>query len=86
MFVEFITGPGISKIDPRGLITTGAPNHTLSIHLDFAGLQTQLILHLQPILNNLHWIRPYPETVKENDYLPSTDVFGNIQHEFWRVI
>lgn len=79
-------GPGIPKIDPRGLITTGARNYTLSSCLDFARFQTQLSLHLQLILNNLHLVHPYSETVKENDYVPSTDVFGNIQHKFWCVI
>lgn len=86
LFVEFIMGPGIQKIDPWGLITTGAPNYTLSSCLDSAGFQTQLSLHLQPILNNLHLVHSYSETVKENYYLPSTDVFGNIQHKFWCAI
>jgi len=86
LFVEFIMGLGIPKIDPWGLITTGAPNYTLSSCLDFARFQTQLSLLLQPILNNLHWVHPYSETVKENDYLPSADVFGNIQHKFWCLI
>lgn len=86
MFVEFIMGPGIPKIDPQGPISTGAPNYTLSSCPDFADFQTQLSLHLQPILNNLLLVHPYSETVKENDYLPSTDVVGNIQHKLWCVI
>lgn len=73
-------------MDPQGLITTGAPNHTLSICLDFAGFQTQLCLHLQPIWNNFLLVHPYKEAVEENYYLPSTDVFGNIQHKLSCVI
>lgn len=86
LFVEFIMEPGIPKIDPQGLITTGAPNYALSICIDFAGFQTQVSLHLQPIWNNFHLVHPCKETVEKNDYLPSTEVFENIQHKCFCVI
>lgn len=85
LLMEFIMGPGIPRIDPQGLIT-GAPNYTLSICLDFAGFQTQLCLHLQPVWNNFHLVHPHKEAVEKSDYLPSSVVFGNIQHKLPCVI
>lgn len=76
MFVEIIMGPGILKIEPWGLTSTGAPKYALASCHDFAGFQTQLRLHLQPVLNNLQLVHPYRETAREMDYLPSTDALG----------